>query len=414
MLWFTLFRESLLFAWQAILVNRLRTLLSLLGVMVGIFVISTVFAVVDSLESELRETFNMLDDDVLFVTKWPWSPGGDYPWWKYVQRRPPTERDLELLMPRLTLASAGMFQTKAFLDAEAGNSRMSGVVVGSVSHDYNRVISLDIEHGRYFTASESAIGRPVAVIGFQVANQLFGTQTCVGQTLKVRGVRVEIIGVLAEKGESAVSAGMDELMLVPSAFAPRLYPPSSDDEALIAIRANPGVNLEVLENELIQQLRAVRRIRPGREKDFSVNRMDMLTEILDSIFTNLALGSWFIAIFAILVGCFSIANIMFVSVRERTKIIGVQKAVGARNAFIMIQFLFEAVVLCVFGALFALLATQGTIVVVNFMDLGMTLHIASKRVLLALGVAVTSGLVAGLAPAQKAANLPPVEAMRAH
>ncbi len=174
------------------------------------------------------------------------------------------------------------------------------------------------------------------------------------------------------------------------------------------------MNLEVLENELIQQLRAVRRIRPGREKDFSVNRMDMLTEILDSIFTNLALGSWFIAIFAILVGCFSIANIMFVSVRERTKIIGVQKAVGARNAFIMIQFLFEAVVLCVFGALFALLATQGTIVVVNFMDLGMTLHIAPKRVLLALGVAVTSGLVAGLAPAQKAANLPPVEAMRAH
>ena len=114
MLWFRLFRESLSFAWQAILVNRLRTLLSLLGVMVGIFVISAVFTVVDSLESELRDTFNMLDDDVLFVTKWPWSSGGDYPWWKYVQRRPPTERDLELLMPRMTLASAGMFQTKTF------------------------------------------------------------------------------------------------------------------------------------------------------------------------------------------------------------------------------------------------------------------------------------------------------------
>ena len=104
MLWLRLFRESLSFAWQAILVNRLRTFLSLLGVMVGIFVISAVFTVVDSLESELRDTFNMLDDDVLFVTKWPWSSGGDYPWWKYVQRRPPTERDLELLMPRMTLA----------------------------------------------------------------------------------------------------------------------------------------------------------------------------------------------------------------------------------------------------------------------------------------------------------------------
>lgn len=414
MLWFRLFRESLSFAWQAILVNRLRTLLSLLGVMVGIFVISAVFTVVDSLESELRDTFNMLDDDVLFVTKWPWSSGGDYPWWKYVQRRPPTERDLELLMPRMTLASAGMFQTKTFMDAEAGNNRMPGVVVGSGSHDYDKVISLNIEHGRYFTPSESAAGRPVAVIGYQVAMQLFGRHTCVGQTLKVRGMRIEVIGVLAEEGESVVSTGLDEFMLVPSAFAPRLYDPSSDDGSQIAIKAKPGIELAALEDELIQQLRAVRRVRPGREEDFSVNRMDMLTGILDSIFTNLAMGGWFIAMFAILVGCFSIANIMFVSVRERTKIIGVQKAIGAKNAFILIQFLFEAVTLCVFGALLALFAIQVLVWVVNAMDVGMTLHIAPKRVLLALGVAVTSGLVAGVAPARQAANLPPVEAMRAH
>ena len=300
------------------------------------------------------------------------------------------------------------------MDAEAGNNRMPGVVVGSGSHDYDKVISLNIEHGRYFTPSESAAGRPVAVIGYQVAMQLFGRHTCVGQTLKVRGMRIEVIGVLAEEGESVVSTGLDEFMLVPSAFAPRLYDPSSDDGSQIAIKAKPGVELAALEDELIQQLRAVRRVRPGREEDFSVNRMDMLTGILDSIFTNLAMGGWFIAMFAILVGCFSIANIMFVSVRERTKIIGVQKAIGAKNAFILIQFLFEAVTLCVFGALLALFAIQVLVWVVNAMDVGMTLHIAPKRVLLALGVAVTSGLVAGVAPARQAANLPPVEAMRAH
>ena len=143
-----------------------------------------------------------------------------------------------------------------------------------------------------------------------------------------------------------------------------------------------------------------------------MNRMEMLTGILDSIFTNLAAGGWFIAIFAILVGCFSIANIMFVSVRERTKIIGVQKAIGAKNAFILIQFLFEAVTLCVFGALLALLAIQVLVWGVNLADVGMTLHIAPKRVLIALAVAVTSGLVAGLAPARQAAGMPPVEAMR--
>ena len=412
MLWLRLLRESLSFAWQAIWTHRLRTFLSLLGVMVGIFVISAVFTVVDSLETELRDTFNMLDDDVLFVTKWPWSAGEDYPWWKYVQRRPPTERDLELLMPRLTLASAGMYQSKTFLDAEAGNNRMQGVVVGAGSHGYDQVISLNIVHGRYFSPSESAAGRPVAVIGHEVANQLFGRSEVVGQTLKVRGIRMEVIGVLAQEGESIVSTGLDEFMLVPSAFAPRIYDARADDNAQIAIKAQPGVDLAALEDELVQQLRAVRRVRPGREEDFSVNRMEMLTSILDSIFANLARGGWFIAMFAILVGCFSIANIMFVSVRERTKIIGVQKAIGAKNAFIMIQFLFEAVALCVFGALLALLAIQFLVWGVNASDLGLTLEIAPKRVVLALGVAVTSGLLAGIAPARQASKLPPVEAMR--
>ena len=378
----------------------------------GIFVISAVFTVVDSLESELRDTFNMLDDDVLFVTKWPWSTGGDYPWWKYVQRRPPTERDLELLMPRMTLAEAGMFSTKTFLDAEAGNNRMPGVVVGAGSHDYDKVISLNIGLGRYFTPSESAAGRPVAVIGHQVAMQLFGKRECVHQDLKVRGMNIEVIGVLEEQGESVVSTGLDEFMLVPSTFARRLYEASSDDNAQIAIKAKPGVELSALENELIQQLRAVRRVRPGSEEDFSINRMDMLTGILDTIFTNLAVGGWFIAMFAILVGCFSIANIMFVSVRERTKIIGVQKAIGAKNAFILIQFLFEAVALCVFGAILALVAIQALVWVVNAAEVGMTLHIEPKRVLLALGVAIASGLIAGVAPARQASRLPPVEAMR--
>ena len=208
-----------------------------------------------------------------------------------------------------------------------------------------------------------------------------------------------------------VSTGLDEFMLVPSAFAPRIYDSRADDNAQIAIKAKPGVDMAALEDELVQQLRAVRRVRPGREDDFSVNRMEMLTGILDSIFTNLAAGGWFIAIFAILVGCFSIANIMFVSVRERTKIIGVQKAIGAKNAFILIQ-LFEAVTLRVFGALLALLAIQILVWGVNLADVGMTLHIAPKRVLIALAVAVSSGLVAGIAPARQADRMPPVEAMR--
>ena len=414
MLWFRVFRESLSFAWQAILVNRLRTFLSLLGVMVGIFVISAVFAVVDSLEEELKDTFSMIDDDVLFITKWPWEFGEDYPWWKYVQRRVPTERDLELLMPRLTLAQAGAFQSKTMLDAEAGNNGMPGVVVVAASQDYPDVISLDIAKGRFFTAPESNAGRAVAVVGHQVAMQLFGRTDCLGQTLKVRGTKLEVVGVFVEQGQSLVSSGFDESMMVPSTFAPRIFDVGGDEGTQISIKARPGVDMEALKSELIQHFRCVRRVRPGRENDFAVNHMDFVATLLEGVFDNLEKGGWFIAMFAILVGCFSIANIMFVSVRERTKIIGVQKAIGAKNTFILIQFLFEAVTLCVFGALLALVCIQLLIWGINATDFGLTLHIAPKRVMLALGVAVTSGLVAGMAPARQAANLPPVEAMRTH
>lgn len=232
--------------------------------------------------------------------------------------------------------------------------------------------------------------------------------------MKLKGIRVEIIGVLAQEGESIVSTGLDEFALVPSAFSPRICDVRNADDAQLAIKAKPGVALAALQSELTQHLRSVRNVRPGQDDDFSVNRMDMLTGILDTIFSNLALGGGFIAMFAILVGCFSIANIMFVSVRERTKIIGVQKALGAKNAMILIQFLFEAVALCVFGAIMALVAIQLLVWLVNALDVGLQLGVRPQRVLLALGIAVASGLLAGLAPARMASRMPPVEAMRTH
>ena len=180
----------------------------------------------------------------------------------------------------------------------------------------------------------------------------------------------------------------------------------------IMVKARTGVEMGVLKDEIIQQLRSVSRVRPGNENDFSINQIEMLTSLISSIFTQVELGGWFIAIFAILVGCFSIANIMFVSVRERTKIIGVQKALGAKSSFILIQFLFEAIVLCIFGAILALLAIELLILIINMSDLGITLSVSFNRVVMAMSIAVVSGLLAGIAPALSAARMPPVEAMR--
>lgn len=411
MLWLRLFGESLAFAWSAIWVNRLRTFLSLLGVMVGIFMISAVFAVVDSLEDSLKDTFNMLDEDVLFVQKWPWGTGGDYPWWKYVQRREPTIREAEELAARLDLAYAVAFQSSQMSNASSGNNRIEGIKLMAVTEDYPQVVSLDIARGRFFTSAEEAAARPLGIIGAEVALSLFGRLDVVGSHLTIRGLRLEVVGVFAQQGTSLLTDGMDRVVMVPAGFAPRLMD-MEEAGGSILVKAGPGVALDALQDEIIQQYRQIRRVRPQEEDDFAVNQVDMISSLLDEIFGQVEVGGWFIGIFAILVGCFSIANIMFVSVRERTRIIGVQKAIGAKSSFILMQFLFEAVALCLFGAGFALAAVGLLVLGVNAMDLGMTLHLRPERIALALGVAVASGLLAGLAPAQQAARMQPVEAMR--
>lgn len=411
MLWLRLLRESFLFAWWAIWSNKLRTFLSLLGVMVGIFMISAVFAVVDSLEDNLKDTFNMLDEDVLFVQKWPWATGGDYPWWKYMSRREPSLGDMELLGERLGLASAVAYQTGGQFTLEAGNNVMPGASFGAVTYDYNRVVTLDIDAGRYFSELESQAGRPVAIIGHEVAMQLFGQHDAIGKRFEIKGQRLDVIGVFAQQGASVVSDGFDQLVMAPVGFGSRLINLDRADGSIM-VKAAPGVSLDALRDEILQHFRPIRGLRPSEEDDFSINQMDMLTAIIETVFDQVEIGGWFIAIFAILVGCFSVANIMFVSVRERTRIIGVQKAIGAKRSFILTQFLFEAVALCIFGALFALAAIELLVFVVNSLDLGFVLGIRPGRILVALAVAVASGLIAGMAPASRAARMEPVEAMR--
>lgn len=412
MLWFRLLGESFAFAWSAIVTNRLRTFLSLLGVMVGIFMITAVFAVVDSLEDGLKSTFNILDDEVLFIQKWPWTFGEDYPWWKYVQRREVSLSDMEMLADRLELAQDVVFQAKAGLPLESQNSRMEVVGVAAVSDGYEDVIALDIAEGRYFSPMEVAGGRSVAVVGYDVALELTGKDDPLGESIETRGQRMEIVGVFAKQGASMINDGFDRAIVIPAKFGHRIMGYGQGTQ--IMVKPKEGVSTDELSDEIVQQFRSVRRLRPKEEEDFSINQIGMLTSILDSIFQQVEYGGWFIGIFAILVGCFSVANIMFVSVRERTKIIGIQKAIGAKSTFILMQFLFEAVALCVIGALCALLAIEGIVALINAIDIGFVMVVHPSRIAIALSVAVTSGLLAGLAPAQKAARMEPVEAMRSN
>lgn len=414
MLYLRLLNESFLFAWQAIVTNKLRTFLSLLGVMVGIFVITAVFTLVDAMEKGLKESFSMINDDVLFVQKWPWGPeegDAEYQWWKYFQRTQPRPQDIEELRPRLATASAIAFQVNETGNVEYGNNSLADIRINGVSNEYDRCVTLNIEKGRYPTDVEFDGGRNVAMIGAEIARILFPDGEAIGQQMKLNGLRVEVIAVFQKEGVSLISDGFDQMVMVPVRFAQRIINLRERDSALV-IKAAAGVSPEELKAEVTQQYRAVRRLAPRDENDFSVNQMDMLTKFIDTIFVQVELGGWFIGIFAILVGCFSIANIMFVSVRERTRIIGIQKALGAKNAFILGQFLFEAVALCIFGALMAYSLIASVALVLNIAEIGLTFTLRPDRFIAAMSVAVFSGLIAGIAPAMKAARMDPVEAMR--
>ncbi|MDA0881916.1 MAG: ABC transporter permease [Flavobacteriales bacterium] len=417
MIYFRLLRESFLFAWQAITNNKLRTLLSLLGVMVGIFVISSVFTMVDTMESNLKDSFNMLSDDVLFVQKMPWGPedGETYEWWKYFQRRQPKLKDVVALEQRLSLAEAVSFQTGTMATFEYRNSSAENMQLAAVTVAYPKCVQIDIEEGRFFTEREAQTGRPVAIIGADMKAQLFGEADALGKSIKVKGRKMEVIGVFKKAGVSIVSDGFDQMAMTNANFGSRLMNFQKTDCSMV-VKAKDGVDVDELKEEIVQHYRTIRGVKPSEDNDFAINRVEMITSVIDEIFIYVERGGWFIGLFAILVGCVSIANIMFVSVRERTRIIGIQKALGAKDIFILGQFLFEAIALCVFGAIMAFLLVVIMVLVVNALsarlDWGLELGIHLNRFFIAMLIAIVSGLVAGIFPALKAARMSPVEAMR--
>jgi putative ABC transport system permease protein len=405
--------ESFSFAWQALVTNKLRTMLSLLGVTIGIFSIIFVLSVVDSMEADMKSSFDMIGSDVLFIQKWPMGPeegDDDYAWWKYMRRRPPRLRDMEALQSRLENAEAVSYSVSTMSTAEHGNNFLKTASVSGVTYEYRNTIAINLADGRYFTPVECETGKNYAIIGQVVKEQLFGDASPLGQEMTIGGLKVIIIGVFRKEGTSLFGDGFDQLVMLPVEFATRIIPPDSDD-ANITIKSKEGVSNREMRDEIVSVFREVRGIKPKLDNDFSVIEASMINEIVDSIIGVFNIVGVIIGIFAILVGAFSIANIMFVSVAERTNIIGIQKALGAKNYFILTQFLFESVALCLIGGAVGLLLVYLVVVVLrSVVDFEFILPLA--RIITGLSLSIVVGLIAGIIPAMKAAQLNPVDAMR--
>jgi putative ABC transport system permease protein len=405
-------------AWQQLVANKLRSFLSLLGVTIGIFCIIGVKSAVNSLEDNIRKSMAKLGNDVVYIEKFSWEqdPGNNF--WKWMRRPNFSFAEYEALQERLESAEKVGFWK--FLTAKTVKWRSSSVESAyflGITEDCKDLFSLEFEEGgRFLSPIEYQSGADVCVLGGKIATGLFGEGIDpLDKEINVGGRKLRVIGVLKKSGKDLLKPfDFDECVLVGYNLARRGFGVRSKSQwerTSIMVKAKPGVETEVLKDEIIGVLRAERRLKPKDENNFALNTLSILSGLFDSLFGVLNLAGFIIGIFALLVGMFSVANIMFVSVKERTNLIGIKMALGAKRWFILLEILIEAIVLCIFGGLLGLLliwaVTFGISKAIEF-----DIHLSYWNAVVGVLTSVVVGIISGLVPASQASRMDPVEAIR--
>jgi putative ABC transport system permease protein len=412
---FKIIYESIVQAFGQLTANKLRSFLSLLGITIGIFCIIGVQSAVDSMEENIRGSLKKLGDDVVYIQKFPWNEDPSTNFWKYMRRPNPSFDDFNRI--KKNVESARLVDYHTFIGNRTikfNSSSVEGAFVLAVGFDHAELFNINFEKGRYFNQAEFNLGLNKIVIGHKVAELLFGPIDPIGKTVKLLGQKMEIIGVIEKSGQDMIKIMDYDSAILISYPTGRKVANLRDDNpwgGTIAVKAVDNVPLEEMKGEVTQSLRASRKLRPKEKDNFALNQLSIISNALNSIFTVFDLLGLVIGIFAILVGGFGVANIMFVSVKERTNIIGIKKALGAKQWVIMLEFLIESVILCMVGGGFGLLMIFG----VTFALKGVMpfeIYLSTTNIINGMLWSVAIGLVAGMLPAYQAAKMDPVEAIR--
>jgi putative ABC transport system permease protein len=406
--------SSFKMALQELWKNKLRTFLSLFGITIGIFCIIGVLATVNSLEHNIQNEIKSLGNNTIYIDKWDYSAGGgpDYPWWKYVKRPVPRYSDVKQIKERTASAKYVAFNISTQDNIQYMGSVLSGVNLYGTTEEFKFIQPVEIAYGRGITDAEYNNGRNVILIGNEIAEKLFGAaERAVGKTIVARNKNMMIIGVIKKQGSTMIGGWQfDKSILMPYKFARTIIDERRADPVIL-VQGLDNLPSKALKDELDGTMRAVHKLSPTEEDDFALNDINDFSDAISQAFVSVNVGGWAIAALSLIVGMFGVANIMFVSVRERTSQIGLKKAVGAKRRVILTEFLLESAFLCIIGGLIGLtlvfILTKILSGVLNF-----PVFISLNNMFLAIGICIAVGILAGFIPAQQASRLDPVVAIR--
>ena len=403
--------NSIKLTFQELRVNKLRTALSLTGVAFGIFCIIGVLATVNSLERNIQNEVKGLGSNTIYIDKWDYSGGPDQPFWKFMARPTAKYEEAEMVKQRAVLLDDISFLMQTGGSISHKDDLLQSVSVYGIVEAQMTIQPLGFDRGRFFSASEFYNGTNVCLIGFTNAEQLFGnSDRALGKQIDLKGKKVTIIGVIKKEGKNFIGWDYDNCVMIPYKFCKTIFDESRSNPLLIA-KGKEGVTSAALMDELKGIMRQIRRLSPTQEDNFSLNSVEAFSKAISDSFVMINVVGSIIGGISLIVGMFGIANIMFVTVRERTGVIGLKKAIGAKKSSILFEFLMEAAMLCIIGGAFGLFFVYLLTRVLSG-PLHFPVFISIPMLITTIIICITVGILAGIIPAAQAAKMDPVAAIR--
>lgn len=406
--------SSLKMALQELWKNKLRTFLSLFGITIGIFCIIGVMATLGSLEHNIQNEIKSFGTNTIYVDKWDYSQGGggQYPWWKYIKRPAPKFEQLEQIMQRTPSAKYAAFKIDRQADLEYEDNTLKSIVLYGFTDDFSNIQSVDIQLGRYMSPAEFQQGSNAVVIGNEIAEQFFvNAERALGKTVSAKGKKLVIVGVIKKQGNQMLGGWqLDKAVVMPYRFA-RTIMDERNSQPLILVQGLDNVTNVRLKDDLKGTMRAINKLSPTQDDNFSLNDVNEWSKAFEQAFSGINLGGMIIGGISLIVGLFGVANIMFVSVKERTSQIGLKKAIGAKSRIILTEFLLEAAFLCLIGGLIGLGLVFGLTKILSG-AFNFPIYISTGNLVWAIGICFVVGILAGIIPAVIASRLNPVVAIR--